>query len=231
MGSTGLKTHRWRLVVAALAAVAALGVAACGGDDEEAAAPPPPAEPGEPAEPPAEPAEPPAEPAEPPAETGEPAESGEAPPASDSVIDYVAYVGGPRGAADPSLATAAGRREHHDLIDSRLGAWCAERSGDEIVELLWPAGIPVAKAVQPHRQAESPQLAHRGFFEDVAHPVNPTVRHSTLPVRSTHGPSRCHRRPAPLLGEHNHELLRELGFTEAEVAALEADGVIGNALG
>ncbi|AEF37433.1 MULTISPECIES: CaiB/BaiF CoA transferase family protein [Mycobacteriaceae] len=140
-------------------------------------------------------------------------------------------LGRPAWAADPSLATAAGRREHHDLIDSRLGAWCAERSGDEIVELLWPAGIPVAKAVQPHRQAESPQLAHRGFFEDVAHPVNPTVRHSTLPVRSTHGPSRCHRRPAPLLGEHNHELLRELGFTEAEVAALEADGVIGNALG
>lgn len=137
----------------------------------------------------------------------------------------------PAWAADPSLATAAGRREHHDLIDSRLGAWCAERSGDEIVELLWPAGIPVAKAVQPHRQAELPQLAHRGFFEEVAHPVNPAVRHSTLPVRSTHGPKRFHRRPAPLLGEHNHQLLCELGFTEAAIAALEADGVIGNALG
>lgn len=140
-------------------------------------------------------------------------------------------LGRPAWAADPSLATAAGRREHHDLIDSRLGAWCAERSGDEIVELLWPAGIPVAKAVQPHRQAELPQLAHRGFFEEVAHPVNPAVRHSTLPARSTHGPKRFHRRPAPLLGEHNHQLLCELGFTEAAIAALEADGVIGNALG
>ncbi|MDQ2625684.1 MAG: CoA transferase [Actinomycetota bacterium] len=140
-------------------------------------------------------------------------------------------LGRPAWAADPGLATAAGRREHHDLIDSRLGAWCAERSADEIVDLLWPAGIPVAKAVQPHRQAELPQLAHRGFFEEVAHPVNPTVRHSTLPVRSTHGPKRFHRRPAPLLGEHNHELLCELGFTDAEIAALEADGVIGNALG
>jgi len=89
----------------------------------------------------------------------------------------------------------------------------------------------VAKAVQPHRQAELPQLAHRGFFEEVAHPVNPTVRHSTLPVRSTHGPKRFHRRPAPLLGEHNHQLLCELGFTEAAIATLEADGVIGNALG
>lgn len=142
-----------------------------------------------------------------------------------------AALGRPAWAAEPSLATAAGRREHHDLIDARLSAWCAERSGDEIVEVLWPAGIPVAKAVQPHRQAELAQLAHRGFFEEVGHPVNPEVRHSTLPVRSERGPKRFHRRPAPLLGEHNHDLLRELGLTEAEIAALEADGVIGNALG
>lgn len=140
-------------------------------------------------------------------------------------------LGAPAWALDPRLATAAGRREHHDLIDSRLGAWCAERSGDAIVDLLWSAGVPVAKAVQPHRQAELPQLLHRGFFEEVAHPVNPAVRHSTLPVRSTHGPKRFHRGPAPLLGEHNHELLRELGFSETEIGVLEADGVIGNALG
>lgn len=140
-------------------------------------------------------------------------------------------LGQPAWAADPELATVAGRREQHDLIDSRLGAWCAERSGDEIVESLWPAGVPVARAMQPHRQAELPQLAHRGFFEEAAHPVNPAVRHSTLPVRSTHGPKRFHRRPAPLLGEHNHELLRELGLSDAEIAALEADGVIGNAPG
>ncbi|MEB3030104.1 CaiB/BaiF CoA-transferase family protein [[Mycobacterium] nativiensis] len=140
-------------------------------------------------------------------------------------------LGAPDWASDPALATAAGRREQHDAIDARLGAWCAERSGDAIVEALWPVGVPVAKALQPHRQAELEQLAHRGFFEEVAHPVNPAVRHSTLPVRSTHGPKQFHRRPAPLLGEHNHELLRELGLSDAEIAALEADGVIGSAPG
>ncbi|MCV7383299.1 CaiB/BaiF CoA transferase family protein [Mycolicibacter longobardus] len=138
-------------------------------------------------------------------------------------------LGRPAWALQPALATTAGRREHRELIDSQLGAWCAERSGDEIVELLWPSGIPVAKAMQPHRQAELPQLLHRGFFEEVAHPVNPAVRHSTLPVRSAHGPKRFHRRPAPLLGEHNHELLRELGLSDVEIAALAADGVIGAA--
>jgi len=143
----------------------------------------------------------------------------------------VETLGRPAWAADPGLATAAGRREHHALIDSRLGAWCGERSGDEIVEVLWPAGIPVAKAVQPHRQAELLQLLHRGFFEEVAHPLNPAVRHSTLPARSIHGPKRFHRQPAPLLGEHNDELLRELGLSGAEIAALAADGVIGSSPG
>ncbi|MEB3019597.1 CaiB/BaiF CoA-transferase family protein [[Mycobacterium] crassicus] len=140
-------------------------------------------------------------------------------------------LGRPDWAGDPVLATHTGRRKHHDLIDARLAQWCAERGGDEIVEALWPAGVPVAKAIQPHRQGELAQLQHRGFFEVVDHPVNPAVRHSTLPARPTHGPKRFHRRPAPLLGEHNHELLREIGFSDAEIEELATTGVIGSAPG
>ena len=43
-------------------------------------------------------------------------------------------LGEPAWAMDPALATAAGRRQHHDAIDGHLAAWCGERSGDEIVE-------------------------------------------------------------------------------------------------
>jgi crotonobetainyl-CoA:carnitine CoA-transferase CaiB-like acyl-CoA transferase len=43
------------------------------------------------------------------------------------------------------------------------------------------------------------------------------------------GPQRFHRRHAPLLGEHNRELLTELGLTDAEIDELEAEGVIGRA--
>jgi crotonobetainyl-CoA:carnitine CoA-transferase CaiB-like acyl-CoA transferase len=43
------------------------------------------------------------------------------------------------------------------------------------------------------------------------------------------GPSTFHREPAPLLGEHNREVLGALGVTEDELVALEADGVIGTA--
>ncbi len=140
-------------------------------------------------------------------------------------------LGDPAWAADPALADAAGRRARHDLIDEQLSAWCARRSADDVVAALWDAGVPVAKVMQPHRQTELAQLAERNFFEQVDHPVNGPAPHSTLPARMSQGPSRIHTRPAPLLGQHNHELLSELGLTEAEIAALAADGVIGSAPG
>ena len=52
---------------------------------------------------------------------------------------------------------AAGRTTTRSTTHCRRGAGLA--SGDEIVERLWAAGVPVAKVMQPHRQTELPQLA------------------------------------------------------------------------
>lgn len=57
--------------------------------------------------------------------------------------------------------------------------------------------------------------------------MNPSAPHSTLPVNVAERPDSFHRTPAPMLGEHNHQLLREIGLTDAEIAALEDDDVIG----
>ncbi|WUC03369.1 CoA transferase [Nocardia sp. NBC_00565] len=135
----------------------------------------------------------------------------------------------PDWAMDPELSTADGRRRQHDVVDEHLAAWCAQRGGDEIVRLLWDAGVPVGKVMQPHRVADLPQLVARGFYEYVDHPVNPSARHSTVPFKLSHGPNQFHVRHAPLLGEHNHEVLAQLGLTEPEIAALETDGIIGRA--
>jgi crotonobetainyl-CoA:carnitine CoA-transferase CaiB-like acyl-CoA transferase len=138
-------------------------------------------------------------------------------------------LGRPEWATDPALATANGRRQHHELIDEHLGAWCAERTGDEIVGALWDHDVPAANVMQPHRQSELPQLAARGFFEVVDHPVNATTRHSTVPFTSSRGPGRIHVQPAPLLGQHNHEVLSELGLSDKDIDELESQGVIGTA--
>jgi crotonobetainyl-CoA:carnitine CoA-transferase CaiB-like acyl-CoA transferase len=138
-------------------------------------------------------------------------------------------LGSPSWAIDPTLSTATGRRAHQDLIDEQLATWCEHRSRDDIVATLWRAGVPVGKVMQPHRQTELDQLAHRGFFEDVDHPVNGRARLSTVPMKFSSGPGRFHTNPAPTLGQHNHELLAELGLTPSEIADLDAGGIIGQA--
>jgi crotonobetainyl-CoA:carnitine CoA-transferase CaiB-like acyl-CoA transferase len=138
-------------------------------------------------------------------------------------------LGRPEWATDSALATADGRCQHHDLIDEHLAAWCAGRTGDEIVGALWEYDVPAAQVMQPHRQSELPQLAARGFFEVVDHPVNATTKHSTLPFTSSRGPDRIHVQPAPLLGQHNHEVLSELGLSDKDIYELESRGVIGTA--
>lgn len=138
-------------------------------------------------------------------------------------------IGSPSWATDSALSTQAGRRLHHDRIDGQLAAWCERRSRDEIVATLWGAGVPVAKVMQPHRQPELEQLAFRDFFEVVDHPVNGPARLSTVPMRFSTGPHKFHTAHAPLLGQHNHELLSRLGLSDSQIAELEADGVIGSA--
>ncbi len=115
------------------------------------------------------------------------------------------------------------------VVDDDVAAWCATRSADDIVDALWAVGVPVAKVMQPHEQGELPPLQARGFFETVDHPIAKPARHATLPIRFSNATGRLHRRHAPLLGEHNDEVLRSIGVGEDELVKLAADGLIGRA--
>jgi crotonobetainyl-CoA:carnitine CoA-transferase CaiB-like acyl-CoA transferase len=140
-------------------------------------------------------------------------------------------LGDPSWAAPEALATAAGRRAAHDALDRHLAAWCAPRSADEIVETLWPAGVPVGKVLAPVETKHVAQLVARGFFETVRHPLTGDQLHLGWPVRFSAGPRHLHRRPTPMLGQHNREILIDLlGVTPERFAELEADDVVGTEL-
>jgi crotonobetainyl-CoA:carnitine CoA-transferase CaiB-like acyl-CoA transferase len=140
-------------------------------------------------------------------------------------------LGEPAWAARPELATMAGRMAHHDELDSELAAWCAERKAAEIVDELWPAGVPCAVVVHPSDNLGMEQLHERRFFEHVEHPVHGDSVIVTFPFRLPGMTGPVHRRPAPLLGQHNQEVFGDLlGVPPAELARLEAAGVIGTAL-
>ena len=129
-----------------------------------------------------------------------------------------------------SLGSLAGRRAAHDAIDTELGAWFGEREREACVETMLGAGVPAAPVVDPRVSSANPQMVARGFFEPLAHPVVGEHPVPTLPYR-LEGVERWTRSPAPLLGQHNRELLGDiLGLDAAELDRLEADGVIGTRL-
>jgi crotonobetainyl-CoA:carnitine CoA-transferase CaiB-like acyl-CoA transferase len=142
----------------------------------------------------------------------------------------LAVLGDPPWADDPGLATAAGRRERHEVLDHHLADWATRQDLDAAVAALVAAGVPAAPAVDPRRTAGHPQYEARGFHERIDHPVAGVHATPGLPFRYR-SVDRWIRRPAPTLGQDNDDVLGgRLGCTADELAALAEAGVIGTRL-
>ena len=75
---------------------------------------------------------------------------------------------------------------------------------------------------------DDPQMRARRFFEPVDNPLVGEQQYPTWPVRLSGGPQRVWTAPAPTLGQHTAEVLRdELGIDDDELERLEAEHVIG----
>jgi crotonobetainyl-CoA:carnitine CoA-transferase CaiB-like acyl-CoA transferase len=136
-------------------------------------------------------------------------------------------LGDPAWARADDLATHAGRRAAHDRVDVRLREWAAERDLEDTVALLCAAGVPAARVADPRATGRNPQLADRGFYERVDHPVVGAHATPTLPFRYA-SVDRWLTSAAPSLGQHNHEILADLvGLSDTEIDDLREAGVIG----
>src|SRR5262249_19880176 len=74
----------------------------------------------------------------------------------------VALLAHPAWAADAALATHAGRRAAHDVLDRELARWCAGQERDALADRLLAHDIPAAPAVHPSELARNPQIRARG---------------------------------------------------------------------
>ncbi len=142
-----------------------------------------------------------------------------------------AVVGRTDWAADPGLAGLQGRRARHDELDEFLARWVLSQPAEGSADALVAAGVPAGVMWDARETYRHPQFRARRFYEEVDHPVVGRHPVPTLPFRFASRDESGRpwiRRPAPTLGQHNHEVLTTwIGMSAEDIAQLEADEVIG----
>ena len=129
-------------------------------------------------------------------------------------------------ADDPRFVTNAARNRNRAALVDILQAALLTRSYEEWEAILMPAGIPVGAINTLDQVVAHPQVQARGVFVANTHPVGGSVKMVGPPVRMSETPGSV-RTPAPLLGEHTAEVLRDrLGMTGEEIARLHEARVI-----
>jgi formyl-CoA transferase len=101
-------------------------------------------------------------------------------------------------------------------------AWTAGRSKHEVTKILAGAGVPCGACLDTGEVLSDPHLRARDMIVEVEHPVRGRYVTVGNPIKLSASPTTITM--APLLGQHRHEILRELGYDEAAIQALEAEG-------
>ncbi|HEX4368190.1 MAG TPA: CoA transferase [Rhodopila sp.] len=120
------------------------------------------------------------------------------------------------------------RARNIDKIYDRMRDIAPTRTTAEWEELLLRIDVPHTSFTKLTEVAEQPHLKAVGLFQEVDHPTEGKIRQARPPARFSASPAEV-RRPAPLLGEHTREVLREAGYTPAEIDSLIENKAIGAA--
>jgi crotonobetainyl-CoA:carnitine CoA-transferase CaiB-like acyl-CoA transferase len=126
---------------------------------------------------------------------------------------------------DPKWINSNLRRQHADYINAQVTAFTSRFNKEDLAELMQKNGIPGLPVNSPSDFMKDPHIQARGFFASVSHPVLGTFAQPGTPFMVDG--ERSPPSPAPLLGQHNHEVLcGELGLSADEVAVLAAEKII-----
>lgn len=141
----------------------------------------------------------------------------------DSWARLAALIGG--AALDPRYADPAGRATHYRQATAIVKGWTSARTVADCLAALDAASVPSSAVATIDQVLADPQVKARNMLIEQEHPVLGTVQLPNLPYRF----SDCDTTPtrvAPLLGQHNAEIARELGFSDAAILAMQNDGVL-----
>jgi formyl-CoA transferase len=129
---------------------------------------------------------------------------------------------------DPALADNAGRVARVAEIDTAIGDWAAQRTVDEVLAALDQAAVPAGRIYTVADIAADPHYQARGMIEQVRMDDGTQLAVPGIVPKLSLTPG-AHRRNAPTLGQDTDAVLREVGLTDAQIAALHERGIVSGA--
>ncbi|WP_086851037.1 formyl-CoA transferase [Amycolatopsis kentuckyensis] len=127
-------------------------------------------------------------------------------------------------ADDPAWATPEVRLSKLDKMFALVEEWTEKHTKWEVMEKLNACNIPCGPILSTKELIEDETLAELGSVVEVPHPERGSFKTVGCPLKLSDSPVEIER--SPLLGEHNDEVLTELGYSEAELEKFRAAGVI-----
>jgi len=136
-------------------------------------------------------------------------------------------LGHPEWREDPRFADNTARMHHRDALADAMNAVLRTRTRGQWMAVFDAAGVPAGPVHSLGEALEHPQTRARGMVVDLVHPDAGATRAIGCPVHLSRTPARI-TRPAPRLGEHTREVLREAGYTDSDIDDLVASRIVGS---
>jgi benzylsuccinate CoA-transferase BbsF subunit len=139
---------------------------------------------------------------------------------------FCAALGNPPWVKQKRFSDKFNRQRNLEELDRLVSAWTINLSNYEVMDILQKAGVAATPCLDLMERFSDPHYAERGTHLQVEHPATGIDIIAGIPFKLSGTPGEV-RRPAPMLGQHNNYVFRELlGRTESEIAQLVEEKVI-----
>ena len=138
--------------------------------------------------------------------------------------DICQVIGREEWITDPNFATPSARLPRLKEVFEAVEQWTESKTKFEAMDLLNKHDIPCGPILSMEELAAEPSLRATGTIVEVDHPKRGKYLTVGNPIKMSDSPTEVKR--SPLLGEHNDEVLKELGLGAAEIEALHKAKVI-----